>query len=189
MDSSRFADLYSRARQGDRVAQGELTQAFEAQLLHYTHGRFASEIRRIEQPQDIVQDVFQSFCASADKYPGHLDEKTLLRRFERMVRQEIGRKLRRPHVVLREGSLALFDPANPSCSSGPVTKADEREHLERLLSRLKPGYATVLRHCLIEGRSLEETADLLGLTHANVKKRLARARKALFKLIHPEESP
>lgn len=63
--------------------------------------------------------------------------------------------------------------------------ADTARDVETSLSRLNPRYAKVLRLRLIEERSREEAAEILGVTVGNLDVLLHRASKAFRKVYPP----
>jgi RNA polymerase sigma-70 factor, ECF subfamily len=75
-------------------------------------------------------------------------------------------------------------------SQRPEEALDEREHqmeareiLNWALGKLSAGDRIVLELVYLEGRSVQETAELLGWSNANVKVRSFRARMKLEKLL------
>jgi RNA polymerase sigma-70 factor, ECF subfamily len=73
------------------------------------------------------------------------------------------------------------DPEAQFCDS-------ECEHrMSSLVARLPPVFRTVIQMLNVEGRSIRETAEALGLTVGAVKSRAARAREQL-RLLHKGKS-
>lgn len=75
---------------------------------------------------------------------------------------------------------AVADPA--AALPGPEDMAADRDELraaERAIARLPDGLKAPLILTAIEGRSMAEAADILGMTPKAVENRIYRARKAL----------
>jgi RNA polymerase sigma-70 factor (ECF subfamily) len=80
----------------------------------------------------------------------------------------------------RDAEIIPFPNANPQID--PETAVAQRELralLERAIDELPESFRTVLVARLIEGMSVEETADLFGIVPETVKTRLHRARRLL----------
>ena len=85
---------------------------------------------------------------------------------------------------LKEGSVPLAEML-PDRRPGPEEAACQRdlEHrLRRLSAHLPPNLRDVIQLCGIDGHSIREAAEVLGLTITAVKSRSMRARKELRRL-------
>ena len=82
------------------------------------------------------------------------------------------------HQEWLEGALAEQSGGSPY---EPNPGDEAREVLDWAMDLLSPAERMVLELVYLEGRSVKETAELLGLTSANVKVRLFRSRRKLQK--------
>ena len=62
-------------------------------------------------------------------------------------------------------------------------KTEMKEHLDRIMPRLSPPLLRTFQLRHLEGRSLRETANILGVPESTVKARLTRARCILQRLM------
>ena len=131
----------------------------------------------------MVQIAMMTFLERLRRFPEVLSESDLRARLFQITKWKIADPLKNPRRERREGSMEQgFDPVAGRSSRGSVTRADDRRHLRELIGRLRESYATVLQHCVLEDRSIAETASLLELSEENVRKRLLRARNELAEL-------
>jgi RNA polymerase sigma-70 factor (ECF subfamily) len=63
LDDRSFHHLLVQLRAGDERAAREVVQRFSRRLLALAHRRLQRWVRRTEDPEDVVQSVFQSFFA------------------------------------------------------------------------------------------------------------------------------
>lgn len=78
-------------------------------------------------------------------------------------------------------SLDLPDAARPADQR--LIDAGEGQRLRKALAKLQPGYRVIVVLREIEGLSTREVATITGLSEANVKQRLHRARLMLRELL------
>jgi RNA polymerase sigma-70 factor, ECF subfamily len=146
-----------------------------------------SVVRDDGEAEDIVQAAYVRAFANLAKFRGDSSLATWLSRivlneaFERVRR-------RRPVVDLTEiesrlptpGQIISFPHSSPQLD--PERTIAQREIqliVERAIDELPEAFRTVLVARAIEGMSVEDTADLLGLRTETVKTRLHRARGLL----------
>lgn len=176
------ADLVARARTRDRAAVKEIIQQHNQRLY-----RIARSILRDDgEAEDVVQEAYVRAFGSLDAFRGEARLGTWLSRI--VINEALGRlRRRRPTVELDsmavpppEAHVIPFPNARPQLD--PETNMAQREIrvlLERAIDELPEAFRTVLVARLIEGMSVEETAELFGLVPETVKTRLHRARKLL----------
>jgi RNA polymerase sigma-70 factor, ECF subfamily len=146
-----------------------------------------SVMRNDSEAEDIVQEAYVRAFANLAKFRGDSSLATWLSRI--VLNEALGRvRRRRPIVDLSEidnrsrtqGQIIPFPHSSPQLD--PERTMAQREIqliLERAIDELPEAFRTVLVARVIEGMSVEETADLLGLRTETVKTRLHRARGLL----------
>lgn len=171
---------YRAARRGDRAARDRLVELLQPEIERTVRRRAGKNVLRLEAHDDLVQRTLVVLVRRLPRLPECRTEEELRAVVRQLAHWEIRRVLeRRAGLVLREASADVPEPVAPAPTRGTVTRADDARHLRRLLARMKPAYAEVLRCRLLEGRSAEATATQLGISVVAVKKRLVRARRAL----------
>ncbi len=125
-----------------------------------------SELQSDMDAQDAVQDVFMKYISAEPRFKDEGHEKAWFLRVT----------VNRCHDMLRSRKIRLKHQADTEIEpSSPASKA--RQELFEILSMIPEKYkSTVVLHCL-EGLSLQETADVLGITLSAAKMRLKRARE------------
>lgn len=127
-----------------------------------------SELQSDMDAQDAVQDVFIKYMSSQPRFKDADHEKAW---FLRVTVNRCRDMLRSRKIRLKHKADTEIEPATPASKA--------RQELFEILSSIPEKYkSTVVLHCL-EGLSLQETADILGITLSAAKMRLKRAREIL----------
>lgn len=148
-------------------------------------------VRNDAEAEDIVQEAYMRAFASLGSFRGDSSLATWLSRI--VINEALGRLRKRRHTVAMpenpEAQIIRF-PINPS--DDPERTMAQRQILalvERATDSLPDIYRVVFVARVIEGLSMEETADLLGVRPETVKTRLHRARTLLRKALDDEIGP
>ncbi|HET7208981.1 MAG TPA: sigma-70 family RNA polymerase sigma factor [Terriglobales bacterium] len=179
-DAADDVTLVHAAKQGDMAAFGELVHRHTPLIF-----RVAMHVLRSrEDAEDVVQDAFLKAWQNLPAFEERARFSTWL---TRIAVNTALMKLR----SLRLTPVSLDLDADESGTSGDkvadwkpnpeelYSQAELREILQRALKSLPYGYRVVFLLRDVEGLSLVETAEMLGLTVSNVKARLFRARLKL----------
>jgi len=181
--SSAEADLVARARDGDAAAVRRIIGQHNQRLYRIAR----SIVRDDGEAEDVLQEAYTRAFTNLATFRGEARLGTWLARI--VMNEALGRlRGRRPTVALDpimaagalEAEIIPFPNANPELD--PETAVAQRELralLERAIDELPDAFRTVLVARLIEGMSVEETAELLGIVPETVKTRLHRARRLL----------
>lgn len=177
--------LVGQAAQGDFAAFRDLVARFQARV-------FGVAFRIVGQRQDaedVTQQTFLSLIEKIDTFRGESSAATWILRIATNHALKILRKKRGLPTVSWNGSLdedSYSSIPHPEFiarwSASPETlaqQAETREQIEATLNSLDDKYRVVFILRDIEGLSVRETAESLGLTEGTVKVRLLRARLML----------
>jgi RNA polymerase sigma-70 factor (ECF subfamily) len=177
------AELVARARRKDASAIALIIRQQNQRLY-----RIARSILRDDfEAEDALQEAYIRAFTSLDSFRGESRLGTWLARI--VMNEALGRlRRRKPTVDLdtfaktHDGGAEIirFPAANPDLD--PETTMAQREIralLERAIDALPEAFRTVLVARLIEGMSIEETAELFDIRPETVKTRLHRARRLL----------
>jgi RNA polymerase sigma-70 factor (ECF subfamily) len=161
------ASLVARARRKDASAVALIIRQNNQRLY-----RIARSILRDDfEAEDALQDAYIRAFTSLDSFRGE----SRLRRRKPTIDFDTFAKT-------QEGSAEIirFPAANPDLDpEATMAQREIRALLERAIDALPEAFRTVLVARLIEGMSIEETADLFGIRPETVKTRLHRARRLL----------
>jgi RNA polymerase sigma-70 factor, ECF subfamily len=164
--------------------------ALVSERLSYFRRIARRRLDNIADAEDAVQDAFLSAWKHLDKFKGESRMSTwmtvVVMNSARMVAR---RRLRHQHLPLDcpiqdEDSLRLSEVI-PDAGPDPeeqTRRLELEQRLRRLSARLPPSLGAVIQLCGIEGLSVRQAADQLGLTVSAVKSRAVRARRELRRL-------
>ncbi|MCF6124975.1 RNA polymerase sigma factor [Mesorhizobium sp. M7A.F.Ca.CA.001.07.2.1] len=148
-------------------------------------------VRNDSEAEDIVQEAYLKAFAHLDAFRGDSSLATWLSRI--VINEALGRlRKRRRTVAMPENPQAeiIRFPLHPS--DDPERTMAQRQILqlvEQATDSLPDVYRTVFVARVIEGLSIEETADLLGVRPQTVKTRLHRARALVRKALDDQIGP
>ncbi len=142
---------------------------------------------RTRQPSD-AEDVFQDvFCQYIAKKPKFKDDNHAKAWFIK-VTINMAKNMYSRFEYTKRSDIEDSDLENIISDEDFLRKADEREDLERILSRLHEDYRTVLVMHFYFGYSIEEMAKLLGKTKPSINGLMMRAKKQCSELIDKEKA-
>ncbi|TGQ52045.1 RNA polymerase sigma factor [Mesorhizobium sp. M1C.F.Ca.ET.193.01.1.1] len=158
-------------------------------------------VRNDAEAEDIVQEAYMRAFANLEAFRGDASLATWLSRI--VINEALGRLRKKKRIVaMPENPKAriIRFPLNPSdLNSSDLNPGDDPERtmaqrqilalVERATDSLPDVYRTVFVARVIEGLSIEETADLLGIRPETVKTRLHRARTLVRKALDDEIGP
>jgi RNA polymerase sigma-70 factor (ECF subfamily) len=177
-----------------RRALARESDAFRAIMKTYNQRLYRiarGVVRNDSEAEDIVQEAYVRAFAHLDAFRGDSSLGTWLSRI--VINEALGRlRKRRRTVAMPENPQAeiIQFPLNPS--DDPERTMAQRQILklvEQATDSLPDVYRTVFVARVIEGLSIEETADLLGVRPETVKTRLHRARALVRKALDDQIGP
>lgn len=180
------AELVRRAKAGELDAFDALTTRYEQRIYS-----LAMRILRQEQDaEDVTQQTFLSALENLNGFRGEASFATWLLR----IATHAALKVIRKHKGLKTVSLEEATEGTDRVDSVPhpdfiadwrqspeqlVQKHEVQRLLDEALAKLDEKHRLVFLLRDVEGLSVKETAEALGLTEANTKVRLLRARLQL----------
>ena len=153
-----------------------ITPGAEKPNIEAQYSRYADMLYRVAlstlqndmDAQDAVQDVFIKYISANPVFKDEDHEKAW---FLRVTVNRCRDMLRSRKIRLRLHDESDAEPVNPASKA--------RQELFEVLHSIPEKYkSTVILHCL-EGLSLQETADVLGISLSAAKMRLKRAREII----------
>lgn len=153
-------------------------------------------VRNDAEAEDVLQETYMRAFSSLGAFRGEASLSTWLSRIA--INEALGRLRKRKRIVAMPGNpeaqIIRFPLNQNDVNPGddPERTMAQRQILglvERATDRLPDVYRTVFVARVIEGLSIEETADLLGVKPETVKTRLHRARALVRKALDDEIGP
>lgn len=185
------SDLVERALARDSDAIRSIMQKYNRRLF-----RLARSILRDDaEAEDVLQESYIRAFNRLDTFRGDAALSTWLSRI--VINEALGRlrKARAPTIPLDALPRATADiilfPSNAGQNDPERTMAQREilQFVERAIDNLPDAFRTVLMARLVEGMSIEETADLLSIRPETVKTRLFRAREKLREQVDRQIDP
>jgi RNA polymerase sigma-70 factor (ECF subfamily) len=185
-ETTNDAELVRRAQTGDLAAFEQLTTRYERRIFS-----LAFRILRNEHDaEDITQQTFLSAIENLASFRGEASFGTWLMRIATHAALKIIRKRKGLETVSLEAATEPDADSNylphpeyiTDWRQSPeelVHRNETRQLLEEALSQLSEKHRLVFLLRDVEGLSVKETAEALGLSEANTKVRLLRARLQL----------
>jgi len=183
-DAGSRKPLHERIVAGSSTAAGEAFRKYYEQLWWLVKQQMSPQLRRREEPDDVLQSAFRSFFRGIVEKGYRIDHsgalwsllaeithKKLLKHAEYY---NAAKRDPRPEVPTHELNLFAGDPA-------PSEVAAVVELIEQVLDGLDPLYGEVL-HLRLQGCTGTEIAEKLGCTREVVRHRLRRIRERLTHL-------
>lgn len=174
------AAIVERLRRGDPDAFDVVYDAYRARIYAF----LLRSCRRRDLADDLLQETFLALARAAPS----LAEGTDLGAWLFAVARNAWRSHRRWQLLDVGRWLVLGavdeDSASPLLSTEPspddaAEASAAAARLERALAELPETYREVLLLVGVEGMDQEQVAEVLGVSYANLRKRLSRARELL----------
>jgi RNA polymerase sigma-70 factor (ECF subfamily) len=176
-------ELVRRARARDEFAVRAITEQHNRRLFRIARGILRSDA----EAEDVVQETYVRALTGLDEFRADASLGTWLTRIA--INDALGRlRQRRPTVTWDDDSEAVLSahvlpfPTRTSSGGDPETTVATNEMrllIERSIDSLPDAFRTVFIARMVEGLSVEETAELLNLRPETVKTRVHRARRRL----------
>ena len=193
-EADRLSDteLVDRARARDEPAVRAITKRYNRRLF-----RLARSILRDDaEAEDVVQESYVRAFTGLDLFRGDASFGTWITRIA--VNEALGRlRRRRPTIDWETYSenrttAQVIDFPASAVSNDPermMAQSEVRAVLERAIDELPDAFRAVFVARIVEGLTIEETADLFGLKPETVKTRLHRARALLRDALDKQMGP
>jgi RNA polymerase sigma-70 factor (ECF subfamily) len=183
------ADLVRRALARDGQAFRAIMTRYNQRLYRLARGI----VGRASEAEDVVQEAYVRAFRNLETFRGDSALSTWLSRI--VINEALGR-LRK---AKREGKVTDLEVAEAEIIQFPGNASDDPErtmaqrqilHLvEEATDHLPVAFRAVFVARVIEGLSIEETAELLGIKPETVKTRLHRARQMVRKELDAQIGP
>jgi RNA polymerase sigma-70 factor (ECF subfamily) len=180
-DTEDFAELSSRAVQGDDVATERLLKLVHRMVRRYCRARLA----RFPGADHTADDVAQEVCIAVLSALGRYRDEG--RPFEAFVYRIAANKVADAQRAFYRSAIPYAElPDTPETAPGPeelAEQAGEAQRVRELLSRLPENLRELLVLRVAVGLSAEETGRALGMTAGAVRVAQHRAMQRLRAMI------
>ena len=185
-------DLVGLARGRDEAAVRAITKRYNRRLFRIAR----SILRNDAEAEDVVQETYVRAFTGLDLFRGDSAFGTWITRIA--MNEALGRLRRRRPTVDWETfgenrpQAEIINFPLSSASGDPeqtMAQSEIRAVLEKAIDELPDAFRAVFVARIVEGMSVEETADLFGLLPETVKTRLHRARLLLREELDKQLGP
>ena len=182
-ENSQEAKLVRRAQAGDEAAFREIVERYQSKVFSIIHGI----IRQRNDIEDIAQQVFSKVYFSIRNFDFR---SSLITWIYKITVNECFDYLRKKKVRklvyesdLSEDEVRRVENTEPAVDRQvPVDQnLAQRDYVVKLLARVSEEERTLLMLKEVEGRSVEELAEMTGMNENTIKVKLFRARQKLVK--------
>jgi RNA polymerase sigma-70 factor (ECF subfamily) len=186
------AELVRRALARDGSAFRAIMKTHNQRLYRLARG----VVRNDSEAEDIVQEGYVRAFSHLDSFRGDSSLATWLSRI--VINEALGRLRKRRRAVeismsddpVLEAKVIQFPlKANNDDPERTMAQRQILQFVERATDNLPDVYRTVFVARVIEGLSIEETAELLGIKPETVKTRLFRARNLVRRQLDEQIGP
>lgn len=168
------AELVARARQGQGIAFETLMRRHNTTVYRVVR----SVLRNEAEVDDVMQEAYVHALSHLEELKGAALFGPWLRRIA--SHEALGRARRQQNSPFSEVDMDTLEPTSPQASpEHESARVQLKEALERAVDELPDSFRQVFMLRAVEGCSVAETADLLGVHEETVKTRLFRARARL----------
>jgi RNA polymerase sigma-70 factor (ECF subfamily) len=178
------ARLLAAAKSGHSVAFGELFNCYNRRIFHLAQ----RAMRNHEDAEDVVQEAFQLAFVHLQDFKGVARFSTWLSRIAiNVALMKLRKRHRKVEVSIDEQSEShdhSFQDAVTDLALNPEQDClrQERSRIVReALAELRPNPRRVLELYELEGRSMKEIAEGMGISVAAVKTRIFNARPKMWR--------
>jgi RNA polymerase sigma-70 factor, ECF subfamily len=182
-------DLVARATARDETAIRTIIQRYNRRLYRLAR----SVLKDDADAEDAVQQAYVKAFAGIGSFRGDAALATWLSRIVINVALDTARRRKASaaftaasHTNGENIGLAVAPTLDPERS---LAQREIRLLVEQAIDRLPEVFRTVLVARVVEGMSVEETADLLGIRAETVKTRLHRARRLVQEALEQQLGP
>jgi RNA polymerase sigma-70 factor (ECF subfamily) len=172
--------LLRGCQQRDEVAVRELTRRYNQRLFRMARGI----LRNDSDAEDVVQETYVRVFTHLEQFRGDSSVGTWLVRIA--INLALGRiRQHRPTVDIDDRPTASHDPDPETL----MARQELRTLIERSIDDLPDAFRGVFVARIVEGLSIQETAELFHIRPETVKTRVHRARRALRRSLEQQIGP
>ena len=189
------SELVAKAIEGDRVAIQQLLMTHMAAVSRFAAGRLPAAARDVIDPEDIVQQTFTEAFRSVSRFRPQADasflawltaiaENKVMDAVKGLQRQKRGGTRQRIRQVAATDTHSEADLVNLLSGGGHTPSRSVAGHeavraVQLAIGELPEEYQQAVQLRLLEGKSLDETAQLMNRGPRAVQGLIDRAKKKM----------
>lgn len=178
MIDEQLFQLISKAKDKDQKAQTKLINIFWVDVFSFV----MKKVRDENDADEITVNVFSKVLSKIDMYDPHFEFKTWVLTIAQNTIIDFWRKKARENQDPTEH----LDEVKNQYAKSPeelMISDEEQKKIIKTIESLDKNYQDILRLRFFEEKSIKEIAEELGISVANTKVRVMRAKKVLAELL------
>ena len=178
MTDEQLFQLISKAKEKDQKAQTKLINIFWVDVFSFV----MKKVRDENDADEITVNVFSKVLSKIDLYDPHFEFKTWVLTIAQNTIIDFWRKKSRENQDPTEH----LDEVKNQYAKSPeelMISDEEQKKIIKTIESLDKNYQDILRLRFFEEKSIKEIAEELGISVANTKVRVMRAKKVLAELL------
>ncbi|MDR2496138.1 MAG: sigma-70 family RNA polymerase sigma factor [Tannerellaceae bacterium] len=182
-------ELYSDKYYIERIRAGELS-CYACLVDRYgrkIHSLISQMVRTREDAEELSQDVFMKAFRHLDSFKGESSFSTWLYRIAYNTAISETRKKKREYLAIEEAQIENVSEEQIAAAMGISDEQEQIRRLELAMEQLPPNDKALILLFYMEDKSVEEIAQISGLSQSNVKTRMHRIRKKLYVILNEME--
>ncbi|HNW57450.1 MAG TPA: RNA polymerase sigma factor [Bacteroidales bacterium] len=167
-------ELVAASLDGDEGAFGEIINRYRKMVARTVKGMLGDSVFS----EDIGQDVFVKLYYSLSEFRGESKLSTYIQRIAiNMTLNELKRRKRFFSLFSQKENDEMYEMEIADCDYNEKREASET--VNKALKALDPNFRVIVMMRMLQGYSVKETSEILGLPQGTVLSRLSRAQKQL----------
>jgi RNA polymerase sigma-70 factor (ECF subfamily) len=144
-------------------------------------------VRSREDAEELSQDVFMKAFRHLDTFKGESSFSTWLYRIAYNTAISETRKKKWEYLAIEEAQIENVSEEQVAAAMGISDELEPIRRLELAMEKLPPNDKALILLFYMEDKSVDEIAQISGLSQSNVKTRMHRIRKKLFVILNEME--
>ncbi|UMQ41766.1 sigma-70 family RNA polymerase sigma factor [Chryseobacterium sp. Y16C] len=182
MNDEQLFQLIGKAKEKDQKAQTKLINIFWVDVFSFV----MKKVRDENDADEITVNVFSKVLSKLDMYDPHFQFKTWILTIAQNTIIDFWRKKARENQDPTEN----LDEVKNQYAKSPeelMISDEEQKKIIKTIESLDANYQDIIRLRFFEEKSIKEIAEELGISVANTKVRVMRAKKVLAELLKNNE--
>jgi len=174
-------DWLARIKVGDQQAFAELYRAYSERL-------YRSLLRLVKSEpmaEELLQDIFVQFWEKRETIEIQSGLKAYLLRIGENKVYDFYRKLKRDQKLLAVIKAAASE--NYTSIEENLLSEENTQLLRQAIETLPPQRRQVFEYCKLQGRSYQETSELLGISTSTINDHIVKATKTIRQFIYAHQ--
>nr|WP_315028818.1 RNA polymerase sigma factor [uncultured Chryseobacterium sp.] len=182
MNNEQLFLLIQKAKDKDQKAQTKLINVFWVDVFSFV----MKKVRDENDADEITVNVFSKVLSKLDMFDPHFQFKTWILTIAQNTVIDFWRKKNREN----EDAVENLDEVKNQYAKSPeelMISAEEQKKIIKTIESLDANYQDIIKLRFFEEKSIKEIAEELGISVANTKVRVMRAKKVLAELLKNNE--